>query len=82
MDRYRVLKKIGTGTYGSAYLVSVYNHPNEVFVLKKVKINEEGGEKERSAVENEVRRRRGACMPAAGTQRACVHRTLHDYFLS
>lgn len=54
MERYQVVRKIGTGTYGSAYLVSLKTKPDEQFVLKKVKI-EDGDEKERAAAETEVK---------------------------
>lgn len=43
MQNYTVLKKLGTGTYGSAYLVNLKSNPLAQFVLKKVKIDGEGG---------------------------------------
>lgn len=39
MQNYTVVKKLGTGTYGSAYLVSLRVNPSQQFVLKKVKID-------------------------------------------
>lgn len=53
MDRYKVLKRIGVGTYGSAYLVTLKADPNKAFVLKKVKVDD-GGEKERMQAEKEA----------------------------
>lgn len=49
-----MVKKIGTGTYGSAYLVCLRAAPSEQFVLKKVKI-EDADDKERAAAETEVK---------------------------
>ncbi|KAG2443892.1 hypothetical protein HXX76_002232 [Chlamydomonas incerta] len=43
MQNYTVLKKLGTGTYGSAYLVTLKSNPLAQLVLKKVKIEGEGG---------------------------------------
>lgn len=74
MDRYKVLKRIGVGTYGSAYLVTLKADPNKTFVLKKVKVDD-GGEKERMQAEKEaavlmqldhplVLRCLGCCKPA------------------
>jgi serine/threonine protein kinase len=53
MDRYKVLKRIGVGTYGSAYLVTLKWDPNQQYVLKKIKIDE-ANEKERMQAETEV----------------------------
>ncbi|KAG2497776.1 hypothetical protein HYH03_004048 [Edaphochlamys debaryana] len=38
MQNYQVVKKLGTGTYGSAYLVSLRANPVVQYVLKKVKV--------------------------------------------
>lgn len=54
MDRYRVVKRIGVGTYGSAYLVTLRASPSEQLVLKKIKIDEDD-EKERQQAETEVK---------------------------
>ena len=43
MDRYSVLKRIGVGTYGSAYLAESKTNSTQC-VLKKVKIDEEDGQ--------------------------------------
>ena len=53
MEAYRVVKKIGTGTYGSACLVCLRYDPSQLFVLKKVKIDEDN-EKEKAQAEMEV----------------------------
>uniref|UniRef100_A0A7R9Z4D4 non-specific serine/threonine protein kinase n=1 Tax=Chlamydomonas euryale TaxID=1486919 RepID=A0A7R9Z4D4_9CHLO len=53
MDKYKVIKRIGVGTYGSAYLVASTADANELFVLKKVKLDE-ANEKERVQAETEV----------------------------
>jgi serine/threonine protein kinase len=53
MDRYRVIRKIGTGTYGSAYLVELRSDPAVHLVLKKVKFVE-SSERERALAEQEV----------------------------
>ncbi|PNH02674.1 Serine/threonine-protein kinase Nek1 [Tetrabaena socialis] len=42
MEKYVVSKKLGTGTYGSAYIVSLRANPAQQYVLKKVKV--EGGD--------------------------------------
>ncbi|KAG2439901.1 hypothetical protein HYH02_010531 [Chlamydomonas schloesseri] len=42
MQNYTVLKKLGTGTYGSAYLVTLKSNPVAQFVLKKVKVEDQG----------------------------------------
>ncbi|GLI61210.1 hypothetical protein VaNZ11_003502 [Volvox africanus] len=39
MQNYLVVKKLGTGTYGSAYLVSLRVNPSQQYVLKKVKVD-------------------------------------------
>lgn len=43
MERYQVIRKIGTGSYGSAYLVCPKAMPSVQLVLKKIKL--EGDEK-------------------------------------
>jgi len=53
MDAYTVVKKIGTGTYGSAYLVSLRSNASIEFVLKKIRLDEVS-DKERHAAEQEV----------------------------
>ena len=62
MDKYRVIKRVGLGTYGSAYLVAD-KRTNQVCVLKKVKLDVppgsdgmplDGREQQRAAPENEV----------------------------
>jgi NIMA (never in mitosis gene a)-related kinase len=53
MDRYRVLKRIGVGTYGSAYLVCDKRNPAQEFVLKKIKLDDKD-EKERQQAEMEA----------------------------
>ena len=53
MDRYRVVKRIGVGTYGSAYLVTLKRDPSQEYVLKKIKLDE-ANEKERLQAETEV----------------------------
>ena len=63
MDKYRVVKRIGVGTYGSAYLVADKRFPDQVCVLKKVKVDAppgsdgmplDGREQQRAAPETEV----------------------------
>ncbi len=54
MDRYKVVKRIGVGTYGSAYLVNLKHDVNEQYVLKKIAL-EAASEKERQQAETEVR---------------------------
>ena len=54
MDRYKVVKRIGTGTYGAAYLVSLKHDEREQYVLKKVQL-EAANDKERQQAETEVR---------------------------
>lgn len=54
MDRYIVSKRIGVGTYGSAYLICSKHNPEQQYVLKKVKVHQEG-EKERLQAESEVK---------------------------
>mmetsp|Transcript_17043 Transcript_17043/g.36817 ORF Transcript_17043/g.36817 Transcript_17043/m.36817 type:complete len:694 (-) Transcript_17043:512-2593(-) len=53
MDRYKVLKRIGVGTYGSAYLVCLKKDTNQQYVLKKIKLDD-ANEKERVQAETEV----------------------------
>ena len=53
MDRYKVVKRIGVGTYGSAYLVTLKRDPSQQFVLKKIKLDE-ANEKEKLQAETEV----------------------------
>ncbi|KAG1672034.1 hypothetical protein FOA52_008910 [Chlamydomonas sp. UWO 241] len=53
MDRYKVVKRIGVGTYGSAYLVTSKSDPAQQYVLKKVKLDD-ANEKERVQAETEV----------------------------
>lgn len=53
MERYKVLKKIGTGTFGSAYLVCNKSNPADQYVLKKVKL-EDAPEREKVQAETEV----------------------------
>ena len=53
MDRYKVVKRIGVGTYGSAYLVTLKRDPMQQFVLKKIKLDE-ANDKERQQAETEV----------------------------
>jgi serine/threonine protein kinase len=55
MDRYKVLRRIGTGTYGSAYLVCLKHDASELHVLKKVQLAEATSDKERQQAETEVR---------------------------
>lgn len=54
MDKYKVLKRIGVGTYGSAYLVSSKRNTGEQFVLKKIKLDDVKDDKERHQAEMEV----------------------------
>ncbi|MEW5304914.1 MAG: hypothetical protein WDW36_007491 [Sanguina aurantia] len=54
MDKYSVDKRIGVGTYGSAYLISSKAKAEDQYVLKKVKVQQEG-EKERLQAESEVK---------------------------
>lgn len=54
MDKYRVFKRIGVGTYGSAYLVTLKTAPHVQYVLKKVKV-EQADDKERQSAEQEVK---------------------------
>ena len=54
MDKYRVVKRIGVGTYGSAYLVTLKTVPHVQYVLKKVKV-EQAEDKERQQAEQEVK---------------------------
>lgn len=54
MDRYKVVKRIGVGTYGSAYLVCLKAMPSTQYVLKKVKV-EQLDDKERLQAEQEVK---------------------------
>lgn len=49
MDKYKVVKKVGTGTYGSAYLVSVQSSPGLQLVLKKIKIDEDCAKEKQQA---------------------------------
>lgn len=53
MEDYKVIKRIGVGTYGSAYLVCLKDHPSQQFVLKKIKIDEDDS-KEKQQAELEV----------------------------
>lgn len=53
MDKYKVIKRIGVGTYGSAYLVNLKSNPNQNFVLKKIKVDD-ASEKDRLQAETEV----------------------------
>jgi len=53
MDAYKVVRKIGVGTYGSACLCCLRQDPSQLFVLKKVKIDEDN-DKERTQAEMEV----------------------------
>ncbi len=52
MDKYKVVKRIGVGTYGSAYLVTLRSNGQQ-FVLKKIKLDD-ANEKERQQAETEV----------------------------
>jgi hypothetical protein len=36
----QVQKRLGVGTYGSAYLVSLVHDPSQLYCLKKVKLDE------------------------------------------
>jgi serine/threonine protein kinase len=54
MERYKVVRRIGTGTYGSAYLVCLKHDAGEQYVLKKVQL-EAASAKERQQAETEVR---------------------------
>lgn len=53
MERYTVVKRVGTGTYGSAYLVRLKSDPSCQHVLKKIKL-EGASEKERQQAETEA----------------------------
>ncbi|KAF5831908.1 kinase-like domain-containing protein [Dunaliella salina] len=53
MEHYKVVKKIGVGTYGSACLACLKRDPSQLFVLKKVKVDEDN-DKERHQAEMEV----------------------------
>lgn len=53
MDNYKVVKRIGVGTYGSAYLVCLRQDPSTQLVLKKIKIDEDNTDEKRLA-EQEV----------------------------
>lgn len=64
MDKYKVLKRIGVGNNGAAYLVSLKRDANQIFVLKKVKLDDGSAStspsngfdmgRERAQPENEV----------------------------
>jgi serine/threonine protein kinase len=54
MDKYKVLQKIGTGAYGSAYLVCSRAEPQRQFVLKKVQPHD-ATEREKQQAQNEVK---------------------------
>lgn len=53
MDKYKVVKRIGVGTYGSAYLVCLKQNPAQQLVLKKIKLDD-ANEKERQQAEMEI----------------------------
>eukprot|EP00798_Chlamydomonas_sp_ICE-L_P015912 gene15912-22046_t len=54
MERYKVIKRIGVGTYGSAYLICWKTNPDMQLVLKKIK-QDEASEKEKLQAETEVK---------------------------
>ena len=54
MDSYKVIKRIGVGTYGSAYLVCLKKYTQVPLVLKKIKVDE-AIDKERLQAETEVK---------------------------
>lgn len=53
MDKYKVVRKVGTGACGSAYLVCSKDDPQQQFVLKKIQAADVP-DKERSAAASEV----------------------------
>jgi len=53
MDTYTVVRKLGTGTYGSAYLVCLKGDASARYVLKKIFL-QEVSQREREAAEQEV----------------------------
>ncbi len=44
-----MVKKVGTGTYGSAYLVCFQSDPSQQFVLKKIKVDDDDAKQRASA---------------------------------
>ena len=53
MDKYHVEKRIGSGSYGSAYLVRLRKDRRAIYVLKKIRIDNVSA-KERAAAHQEV----------------------------
>ena len=54
LEKYTMLRKIGEGTYGSAYLVHLREDPQALFVLKKIDIREATA-KEKAAAHQEAK---------------------------
>ncbi|CAG9466714.1 unnamed protein product [Pedinophyceae sp. YPF-701] len=54
MESFQVLRRIGTGTYGSAFLVCLKEDESRRFVLKKINMSQMS-ERERAAAHQEVR---------------------------
>ena len=36
LDKYKIIKKLGSGAYGHVWKVALHDRPNEVFALKKI----------------------------------------------
>ncbi len=53
MEKYKVLRKVGTGAYGSAYLVCLKEHAQQQYVLKKVQ-PQDASEMQKQQAQNEV----------------------------
>jgi len=54
LEKYTMLRKIGEGTYGSAYLVHLREDPQALFVLKKIDIKDATA-KEKAAAHQEAK---------------------------
>ncbi|KAL6746791.1 hypothetical protein V8C86DRAFT_3119407 [Haematococcus lacustris] len=50
MEAYTVVKRLGVGTYGSAYLITTKHDPVQQLVLKKVKIDEDNEKETQQAM--------------------------------
>lgn len=54
MERYKVLKKLAAGSYGSAYLVCLKHDEENQCVLKKINLDQ-ANDRDRSQAEMEVK---------------------------
>ncbi len=75
MDPYTVVRRLGTGTYGSAYLICLKSDTSTQFVLKKIRLDQVCT---RDPLSTNLWNKPG-CSLSLGCQKACFLRSIYSW---